>query len=101
MREFGIKTNDRQKKILDLKISEFFYASNILFNVTDSKAFIEMINALQLAGWLLDEANKKVLLLVEEELKTAVITFFLDGYSNTSADPFIVASTHTSKGNIY
>lgn len=52
--------------ILDQKISEFFYANNISFNVADSGAFIDMVNALRLgynppnrkrlAGQLLDES---------------------------------------------
>ena len=32
--------------MLNFKISEFFYANNILFNLAGSKVFIEMINAL-------------------------------------------------------
>lgn len=107
MGEYAIKTSDHQKKILDQKISEFFYANNIAFNVADSYAFKEMISALRpgyvppnrqrLAGQLLDEANKSVDLLMEDKLTNAVITLMLDGWSNTSNDSIIAVSIHTGK----
>ena len=42
--------------------------------------------------------NKSVDLLIDEELKTAIITFKLDMWSNISADPTFVVSIHTTKG---
>ena len=90
------------KILLNLKISKSFYANNISFSISDSKAFVKMINALRpgydppnrkiLAGQLSDEANKSVDLLMEEELKTAIITLMLDDWSNTSADPVIAVN---------
>ena len=69
-----------------------------------------MINALhpgydlpkwkKLAGQLLDETNKSVDLLMEEELKTAIIALMLHGWSNTRSDSIIPVSIHISK-NIY
>lgn len=107
MGEYAVKTSDHQKKILDQKISEFFYANNIAFNVADSYAFKEMITALRpgyvppnrqkLAGQLLDEANNSVDLLMEDKLTNAATTLMLDGWSNTSNDSIIAVSIHTGK----
>lgn len=107
MGEYAVKTSDHQKKILDQKISEFFYANNIAFNIADSAAFKEMVSVLRpgyvppnrqkLAGPLLDEANVSVDLLMEDKLKNATITLMLDGWSNTSNDSIIAVSIHTGK----
>ena len=51
VKELTINTNNRQKTILDLKISEFFYANNVSFNIAGNKTFIEMINALLPGLW--------------------------------------------------
>ena len=34
---------------------------------------------------------------MEEEIKNAIITFMLTGWSNTSSDPIIAVSIHTGK----
>ena len=60
-----------KKKSLIRKFLNFFYASNIFFNVAGSKAFMQMINNFlflgynppnrkKFAGQLLDEVNKQV-----------------------------------------
>lgn len=55
-------------------------------------------NRKRLAGQLLDEADKSVDLLMEEELKNATgITLMLDGWSNTCADSIIGLSIQTGK----
>ena len=48
--------------------------------------------------YLLDETNKSVDLLMEEELKTSIITLVLNGWSNKRIDPIIVANIRTAKG---
>lgn len=106
MGEFAIKTNDHQKEILDQKISQFFYANNIAFNVADSDSFKEMISALRpgytapnrqrLAGPLLDAAHNSVDLIMEDKIKNATITLMIDGWSNTSSDSIIAVSIHTN-----
>lgn len=50
MSEFAIKTTERQKSILDLKVAKFFYANNIAFNAANSKEYKEMLEALR--PWL-------------------------------------------------
>ena len=42
--------------------------------------------------------NKSTYLLIDEELKPAIITLKLDRWSNISADPFFFVSIHTNKG---
>ncbi|KAG8172922.1 hypothetical protein JTE90_029612 [Oedothorax gibbosus] len=108
MGEFTMKTSNYQKAILDRKVSEFFYANSIAFNVADSDSFKELIHALRpgyfppnrqkLAGPLLDAADKDVDTILKASLKDATITLMLDGWSNTSADSIIAVSIHTGTG---
>ena len=54
-------------------------------------------NRKRFAGQLLDEANKSVDLLMEEELKTMIITLMLDGWSNIRAYPISAVSIYAGK----